>query len=136
MPEKDDRNPQDIEKQQPAAEGGSTPAVAKSRENLGKKKPRGRPFKKGEGGRPRGVKNKVTRSMVEDVLQAYQDKGGVEYLKTLGPDLFVAMLKRLVPNETKAEVRAAVDLTVAMREMSEEELDRLARIVGNEGGEE
>jgi len=44
--------------------------------------------------------------MVEDVLRAYQKLGGVGYLVKLGkkaPELFVAMLKRLVPNKIDAE---------------------------------
>jgi len=106
-------------------------SAAKNTQNQRQKKRRapGRPFKKGNPGRPKGSKNKVTRAMAEDMLHAYQNLGGVDYLVHLGekkPALFVAMLKRLVPNEAKAEVRAAVDLTEAMREMSDAELKRLA----------
>ena len=36
---------------------------------------KGRPFKKGEGGRPKGAKNKFT-SFKDSILQVYQDIGG------------------------------------------------------------
>ena len=115
-------------------------SLAQTTGNQRQKKPRGpgTRFKKGNPGRRRGSRNKVTRGMAEDMLHAYRDLGGVAYLVKLGkknPALFVAMLKRLVPNETKATIHAAVDLSEAMRSMSDEQLRRLAHATSDEARE-
>lgn len=103
-------------------------------------KPRGRPFPKGNPGRPKGSKNRVTKGMVADLVDSYKDLGGVEYLKKLGamkdPALYVALLKRLIPNQTDVKVEASGDLTIALRSMTDEELERLAHATAEDAIED
>ena len=57
-------------------------------------------------GRPKGMKNTITKQMVEDVFQAYQDEGGVEYLRTMAREdrkLFAAMLMKIIPSKMESE---------------------------------
>lgn len=74
-------------------------------------------FKKGDprpanAGRRKGTPNKVTTDMREAMAEAFERKGGVEYLLTLDDELFVKMLSRMVPNEVAAKVDARATLRV------------------------
>ena len=86
----------------------------------------GRPFRKGEGGRKRGSKNRVPAGLVKDTYQAYRALGGVDYLVKIGQKdraLFVHLLSKLLPRvevirqeapapaETLADVRAMLEAT-------------------------
>lgn len=70
-------------------------------------------FKKGDprpanAGRRKGTPNKVTTDMREAMAEAFERKGGVEYLLTLEDDLFVKMLTRTVPNAVEAKIESEV----------------------------
>lgn len=52
------------------------------------------------GGRKKGVPNKITTSLKEAILQAYERAGGVEYLETvarLDPRTFLTLLGKVLP---------------------------------------
>lgn len=59
-------------------------------------------------GRKPGTPNKITVDMRNAMLEAFERKGGVEYLLGLDDDLFVKMLTRTVPNEVAAKVESEV----------------------------
>lgn len=62
----------------------------------------GRPWPRGNPGRPRGSKNKVTRAFREGVLDAYVALGGAEALADWGrehPTEFYRLCGRLIPHE-------------------------------------
>lgn len=58
---------------------------------------KGRPFEKGNPGRPGGARSKITVALVDDVIAAYEKKGGVEWLYGLNDQIFARLLERLVP---------------------------------------
>jgi hypothetical protein len=58
-------------------------------------------------GRPKGCKNKFT-TLKEDYLEAYKQKGGVQFLMSLNQDLFLRGLIRLIPQEVKADIRGEI----------------------------
>ena len=60
-------------------------------------RPRGRPFQKGNPGKPKGAKNRVTQSMREALEEAFQRKGGADYLVKLRPALLTPLLGKLLP---------------------------------------
>ena len=59
--------------------------------------PRGRPFTKGNPGRPPGIPNKVTREIRAAIEEAFEKRGGAAYLAKLPDDLFVRLIVRLLP---------------------------------------
>lgn len=64
------------------------------------------PFAKGNPGRPKGSKNKVSQSIKEQHLAALDRVGGVEYLVKLAaknPAVFMAGVHRMIPDEQKRE---------------------------------
>jgi hypothetical protein len=68
--------------------------------------PRGRPFPKGSGGRPKGAKNKVTATFKAALLGAFEDIGGQQALAAWASDaknraIFYQICGRLVPTEVK-----------------------------------
>ena len=76
-------------------------------EKTEKKQSNGKHMIQGAGpGRPKGRKNSITKQMVEDVFQAYQDEGGVEYLRVMAREdrkLFAAMLMKIIPSKIENE---------------------------------
>ena len=60
-------------------------------------------FKKGEGGRPKGVTNKVSRAAKDNFVQAFEELGGVDGMVTWAkkdPDnlkVFYGLYARLIP---------------------------------------
>lgn len=71
--------------------------------------PKGKPFKKGEGGRPKGAVNKVTRT-VKDALHAafyeLQDDPEVKLVEwgKKNPTEFYKLAAKLIPTEITATV--------------------------------
>jgi len=51
--------------------------MCQSRQKNGKAVP-GKPFPKGHTGRPKGTHNKITIALIDDVIEAYHRKGGVD----------------------------------------------------------
>ena len=62
-------------------------------------------------GRPRGSPNKVNALLKEDILAAYKEKGGIEWLTSLDDRLFVQLLKKIIPREIAADVSISGSLT-------------------------
>jgi hypothetical protein len=58
---------------------------------------RGKPFAKGNPGKPKGAKNKITQSMREALEEAFMRKGGADYLMKLKPALLTPLLGKLLP---------------------------------------
>jgi hypothetical protein len=89
------------------------------------------PFKPGQprpanAGRKPGVPNKVTRAMREDWLEAYERRGGVEFLMTLDNETFAKGLLRMVPNEVAAKLESEVKLRIIDRSDTRKEDDGVA----------
>lgn len=62
------------------------------------------PFKKGEGGRPKGTKNKATAALKDMILQALSNAGGVTYLEQQAkknPNAFMQLVGRVLPLQMK-----------------------------------
>lgn len=58
-------------------------------------------------GRPHGSRNKVPSEVVDDIVSAYRQLGGVQYLVNIGekrPDLFFGLLGKILPKNIKAEI--------------------------------
>jgi len=65
-----------------------------------------KPFKKGEGGRPKGSRNKLQEDFLKDFCQAWE-KYGVQALMDVAaskPEVFVKVAASLMPKELKAEI--------------------------------
>jgi len=79
--------------------------MAKHGESTPEKRQRGkgRPFEKGNPGRPKGSHDKVTVALIDDVIEAYKQKGGVEWLTSLKDETFARLLERLVPAHSVSE---------------------------------
>ena len=67
------------------------------------------PYKKGEGGRPKGALNKSTKALKDALLQAADDahpqgvRGWLVELSESDPKAFASLLARLLPTEQKVE---------------------------------
>ena len=62
-------------------------------------------------GRVKGVPNKTTSDMRDAMRQAFDESGGVEYLKKLAkknPGLFVQMLTKMIPAAVEQSIRGNV----------------------------
>lgn len=63
------------------------------------------PFKKGEGGRPKGTKNKATAALKDMILQALDGAGGVAYLQAQAkqnPNAFLTLVGKVLPMQIGA----------------------------------
>jgi len=62
----------------------------------------GKGFQKGEGGRPKGVRNKLTATVKEAIVEAFNQVGGVDYLVSIAyadPKTFCALVGKVIPLE-------------------------------------
>lgn len=69
------------------------PPIRKKRSNTGQ-------FVKGNDGRPKGSPNKITVTVKEAIAQAFDEVGGVDYLKNIAmtePAVFCTLLGKLLP---------------------------------------
>ena len=58
-------------------------------------------------GRPKGVQNKLTKSIKEAIEAAFQGVGGHEYLMRQAeenPQAFMTLLGKIIPNQIQADV--------------------------------
>lgn len=82
--------------------------------------PRGKPFKEGNSGRPKGAENKLTRTVKETVLNAFlimqQDKKHnlIEFAKKYPRD-FYAIAAKLIPTEIKGAFNGKTTLEIVRR---------------------
>jgi len=88
-------------------------------------------------GRPAGVPDKINRTIKDGILEAYERRGGVQWLLNLPDREFVRLLTKVLPKQVAADVdlRACGDLAATMRAMNDEELQRLAHATGDDDGE-
>ena len=97
---------------------GTVPPSDKQPGEKRKLKPRGKPFEPGNrnGGRPRGVPNKITRDIKEAYLAAANLAGGkdglVGYLlqqaRQDNPSPFMTGLSKLIPAQVEAKVDGSI----------------------------
>jgi hypothetical protein len=80
--------------------------------------PKGTPANLKPLGRPKGCKNKFT-DLKNDILRAYKELGGVEYLKLLKEPNFIRLISDLLPKKIEAEHSGAVGLTVKIVKFAE-----------------
>ncbi len=71
----------------------------------------GRPFKKGEGGRPPGTQNHLTKTVKETVLAAFNELQADPELKITAfakkyPRDFYNIAAKLIPTEVKATIES------------------------------
>ena len=64
------------------------------------------PGNPGGPGRPRGEPNKINATVKADILDAYQQRGGIEWLRGLGDRDFIRLLEKIMPREIAANLRA------------------------------
>ena len=85
-------------------------------------------------GRPQGTPNKVNATLREDILDAYNEKGGIAWLRKLPDREFVRLIQRVMPKQIAADVTmtAGGALGLDLTGMSEAELLRLAQAVAVE----
>jgi hypothetical protein len=60
-------------------------------------------------GRPKGSSNKITSDMRDIIRQAFDEAGGVEYLKEIAvsdPKTFLTLVGKIVPAEIRADIEA------------------------------
>jgi hypothetical protein len=89
----------------------------KTQKNAEAKKVIGRPFAKGNPGRPPGVGNHLTRTVKETVLSVFQELQGdpKHNLKAFAqkyPRDFYNIAAKLIPQDMKAEVSAPEGVTL------------------------
>lgn len=63
-------------------------------------------FQQGNGGRPKGARNKMPRLLKDMMLQALSDAGGVAYFQRQAeknPVAFMALLGKILPTQIAAE---------------------------------
>lgn len=63
-------------------------------------------FKKGEGGRPKGTKNKATAALKDMILEALGEAGGVQYLARQAkenPGVFCSLVGKVLPLQIGAD---------------------------------
>ena len=64
----------------------------------------------GKRGRPKGSPNRITQDLRESILQAYHKAGARDYLVGVArkrPDVFCALLGKIIPQETRLSVMAS-----------------------------
>jgi hypothetical protein len=79
-------------------------------------------------GRPQGTPNKVNATLREDILDAYNEKGGIAWLRKLPDREFVRLIERVMPKQIAADVTMTAGERAPeldMSAMSAEELQRL-----------
>lgn len=90
----------------------------------------GRPFQKGNPGRPKGSKNKLSEDVVRDICTVWEESG-IEALRTLAaedPGKFVDAAIKLLPKDVNHTIqRSAAELT-------DEELARIIVEAGSRIG--
>lgn len=79
----------------------------------------GKGFQKGEGGRPKGVRNKLTATVKEAIIEAFNQAGGVEYLTRIAnedPKTFCALVGKVIPLQITGKDDGPVELKVKWEE--------------------
>jgi len=93
----------------------NTEATEKQTAKNGTRDERGRfaPGNPGGPGRPSGEPNKVGGEVKGDILAAYAERGGIDWLGGLADGLFVRLLEKVMPRQIAADIRAVSRIEVA-----------------------
>ena len=78
-------------------------------------------------GRKPGSENKITASVKDAILSAFEEVGGEKYLVTVArdnPAVFCALLGKLLPKQVTGEDGAAIRIAIVTDEVSDEEWSR------------
>lgn len=71
----------------------------------------GKPFAKGNPGRPKGSKNKATEKTRAALWKAFEKRGGVDELVALEPEVFYPLFGRaFIPRESKVELEGEANI--------------------------
>lgn len=83
----------------------------KEREVGYKKPPVHTQFKKGNGGRPKGVKNKLSKAFLEDMFAAWEERGSEAIERTINekPEVFLKTVASLVPKDINLHTERDVE---------------------------
>lgn len=75
-------------------------------------------------GRPKGSHNRIGGELKGDILTAYQERGGIEWLRGLNERLFVQLLTKVMPREIAADIQTRVskEAEIDYSKMSDDEL--------------
>ena len=92
-------------------------------------------------GRPKGSKNKVTRDIKQAVLQAFEEGGGVEYLKTQmteNPTAFLTLLGKIIPTQITGPNDGPVQIEAinVVRDLDDKQLASLVAALERADGSE
>lgn len=67
------------------------------------------------GGRQKGVPNKLTKTVKEAVMAAFDEVGGTKYLVDVAredPKTFCTMLAKIIPSDINADLKASGEFVV------------------------
>lgn len=73
------------------------------------------PGRKKTGGRKPGVPNRMSLTVKQSVLDAFEELGGVQYLLQVAkddPKTFCAMLAKIIPSDINADIKASGEFVV------------------------
>ena len=76
-------------------------------------------------GRPKGVKNKLTASVKEAIMKAFEEVGGADYLANVAKDdprTFCTLLGKIIPSDIN--LSGSVTLAEIITASNEEDNDR------------
>ena len=79
----------------------------------------GKGFQKGEGGRPKGVRNKLTATVKEAIVEAFNQVGGVNYLVSIAkddPKTFCALVGKVIPLQVTGEDGKPIEMKITWEE--------------------
>ena len=79
----------------------------------------GKGFQKGEGGRPKGVRNKLTATVKEAIVEAFNQVGGVDYLVSIAkddPKTFCALVGKVIPLQVTGEDGKPIEMKITWEE--------------------
>lgn len=68
-------------------------------------------------GRPKGAQNKITRELKTMILEALENKGGVEYLERQAednPTAFLTLIGKVLPLQVAGDMEHRVKVTGAL----------------------
>ena len=68
-------------------------------------------FKKGEGGRKKGSRNKITKKYLDALAKAF-DPNVIEKIKKTKPDVYIKLYSQLVPKDLDINHSGNISVTV------------------------
>lgn len=82
---------------------------------------RGRPFQKGHKspGRPKGIPNRLTTTVKEAIIEAFNQVGGVDYLVSIAkddPKTFCVLVGKVIPLQVTGEDGKPIEMKITWEE--------------------